>query len=1133
MTLTLAPTPPLSKQIAVFAQAVTDKFAHGLITGDPEEQLRAPLEYLLKNIGQEIRAADGDKIVVKGEHRKSELKLRLDFVVTRGDELIGYVELKAPGKGADPRRFTQQHDKDQWEKLKSLPNLIYTDGNEFSLWHNGELYRDIIRLNGDVTKDGHKLTAPSGLLDLFQNFYQWEPIPPQSVPQLASVCAKLCRLLRDELAEQLGTGHKGLDALQQEWRELLFPDAELDVFADSFAQAVTFGMVLAKVGRINMKLDFVTIAHELSKQNSLIGSALRYISDDDEITKMLDVSLRTLRRVLDGFEWDYLGPRTEDAWLYFYEDFLAEYDAKLRKSTGSYYTPPEIVTAMIRLVDDTLRDAKKFNLPQGLAAPQVNIIDPAMGTGTYLLGIIRYIAKRVTDSEGAGSVKSAIKAALQRMIGFEIQFGPFVVAQTRLLSEFSTAIGEKLSDKDLRLFLDNTLEDPEGYVGNLPGIRGILARTRNQANQIKLSEDIMVVIGNPPYKEKAKGKGAWVESGSKAKGVVAPLDAWKDAPKEWKMGVHAHKLSNLYVYFWRWASWKVFGGAPILADGSKNPRQGLVCFITMTGFINGPGFQKMRADLRRDADEIWVINCAPEGMQAPVANAVFTQVQNPVCIMLATRLPNHDDKKPANVYYRELPRAKREEKFAALDKIHLGDEGWEICDEDWRSPFLPKISGTWSECVSLDSMFESNTLGVTPHRVWPIAPDKDSLIKRWRKLISEPSNENKSKLFSETPDRQVANPLTVQLFGFHHREVTILNETNDCHTPIPYSFRSFDRQYLIPDNRLIDRGRPPLWNHYSNQQVFLTAPSDQPATNGPGLVFCANIPDLHHYHGRGGRVFPLWKNAAATEENLAVGLREKLSEKYGFDVTGAMVMAYIAAIAAHPAYTAKFKADLQQPGLRIPLTASGELFSEAVTLGTEIIWLHCYGERYNDNCSWAPPRPPQEKSAGYPTNIRPNSPPRLPPELAPRHSGEHPIPDSPEKFPDIIDYNAEKNWLLVGEGVIENVPPAVWNYDVSGKKIIRQWFSYRKKNRERPIMGDRRTPSELGKIQPDHWLPEYTTDLLNLLHVLGRLVRLEPAQADMLNRICDGELISASDIPATKTIPAKSSRRKSAQEAFI
>jgi hypothetical protein len=104
------------------------------------------------------------------------------------------------------------------------------------------------------------------------------------------------------------------------------------------------------------------------------------------------------------------------------------------------------------------------------------------------------------------------------------------------------------------------------------------------------------------------------------------------------------------------------------------------------------------------------------------------------------------------------------------------------------------------------------------------------------------------------------------------------------------------------------------------------------------------------------------------------------------------------------------------------------------------------------------------------------------------------------------------NCAEVATPAIDNVTPEMWAYEVSGKQVLWHWFSYRRRDRSRPIIGDRRPPSPLNKIQPDHWLPEYTTDLLDLLNVLGRLVMLEPAQSDLLSRICAGKLLSADDL---------------------
>jgi Type ISP C-terminal specificity domain len=131
-------------------------------------------------------------------------------------------------------------------------------------------------------------------------------------------------------------------------------------------------------------------------------------------------------------------------------------------------------------------------------------------------------------------------------------------------------------------------------------------------------------------------------------------------------------------------------------------------------------------------------------------------------------------------------------------------------------------------------------------------------------------------------------------------------------------------------------------------------------------------------------------------------------------------------------------------------------------------------------------------------------------------------------MPDSLEYDSGKQRLHVGSGYVENVPPAVWSYEISGKHVLVQWFSYRRKNRERPIIGDRRQPSPLGDIQPDHWLPEYTSELINVLNVLGLLVELEPQQAELLNKISAGPLISNAELEAAGafTLPPKTKKTK-------
>ncbi len=1072
----------LKGAISRFGADTKAKLANPAATGEPEDQLRAPLEGLFTDLA-ELCGFKPEWLSAVGESSLSTLKTRPDYAITLRNVLVGFVEVKAPGKGADPRRF-KGHDKDQWEKLQSLPNLLYTDGNSFSLWQNGQLVGSIVELQGDVETSGAKLTAPLELVARFDNFIRWEPIPPKSAAELANVAARLCRLLRDEVTEQLAERSPALTALAADWRKLLFPEANDQQFADGYAQAITFGLLMARSSNIRLADGLDQVGKQLGRTNSLIGAALRLLTDEVGNEATLKTSLGALVRVLDAVNWQAISKGNPDAWLYFYEDFLAVYDNALRKLTGSYYTPPEVVEPMIRLVDEVLR--RHFGRSAGLASTDVTLADPAVGTGTFILGVLRRIAADVEADQGAGAVAQAVESTIGRLIAFEMQLGPFAVAQLRMYAELIQLIGKPPRTAP-RMFVTDALGSPYAEVESLGSWYGKISESRRQANEIKRKEPITVVIGNPPYKEKAKGRGGWIEEGTYAGGRDPLLNQWIP-PADWGVGAHAKHLRNLYVYFWRWATWKVF-------DHDPKHDTGIVCFITVAGFLNGPGFQRMRDYLRRTADRIWVIDCSPEGHQPDVPTRIFQAVQQPVCIVLAARSKKKASKSPAAVKYTVLPAGKREVKFAALAKLKLESKVWQSCANDWRAPFLPAATGDWASYAALDELFGYNGSGVMPGRTWIIAPDAESLRLRWRRLIRA-KPEQKEVLFHPhlrggQPGDKHVNKVVKGLPGYPDDPKAVADARGDCLPPIRYGYRTFDRQWIIPDSRVINQPNPELWRSYTEHQVYLTALHRTSPTAGPAITFSAAIPDLDHYKGSfGGRVFPLWRNGAAPQPNLPSTLLEFLTTMYKAPVTAEDFFAYLAAVAANPAYTARFQKDLAQPGLRIPITERAKSFAQAVELGRRVIWLHTFGERFAD--AKADRRP---------------GPPRLPRERAPRIPKGGAIPDDADSMPDEIQYDESKHRLMIGKGFVDNVPAAVWRYEVSGKRVLTQWFSYRKKNRERPIIGDRRPPSKLGDIQPDHWLAEYTTELLNVLNVLALLVELEPDQAKLLEEICEGQTL--------------------------
>jgi hypothetical protein len=221
--------------------------------------------------------------------------------------------------------------------------------------------------------------------------------------------------------------------------------------------------------------------------------------------------------------------------------------------------------------------------------------------------------------------------------------------------------------------------------------------------------------------------------------------------------------------------------------------------------------------------------------------------------------------------------------------------------------------------------------------------------------VAEKDADRKELLFhphlrnNEPGDKHIRKKVLQGLMGHEERLEPIIDDKNPTIEPTRYGFRSFDRQWIIPDARVINQPNPTLWKAYSLRQIHLTALERVSPSSGLAVTFTSLIPDLDHYKGSfGGRVHPLWRDGSAKQSNIKPALLAHLAEIFGRPITAEDVMAYLAAVMVHPAFTERFKSDLIRPGLHVPLTAEANLFAEAVTLGREVLWLHCYGERFAD-----------------------------------------------------------------------------------------------------------------------------------------------------------------------------------------
>ncbi|MFD4259047.1 type ISP restriction/modification enzyme [Streptomyces sp. NPDC058534] len=316
---------------------------------------------------------------------------------------------------------------------------------------------------------------------------------------------------------------------------------------------------------------------------------------------------------------------------------------------------------------------------------------------------------------------------------------------------------------------------------------------------------------------------------------------------------------------------------------------------------------------------------------------------------------------------------------------------------------------------------------------------------------------------------------------------------------IRIGMRSFDRQWLVADNRVIDFPRPDLWESLQPNQLFLNQQSSHEIDSGPAVVATALLPDTHHFNGRGGKIMPILHPDGTP--NVPPGLLAHLATELGIPrVTVHDLAAYVAAVTGHSGFTKQFTEQLLTPGVRLPLTRDPQLWNEAVRLGSEVLWASTYGERYV-----APAEGRPEGDVCYPQG----DPRRVRYQQA-----------VGQELPAEIKYAEMTETLHLGSGQFGPVPPEVWAYDVGGMQIVKKWFGYRK------AKPNSRKTSPLDDIHAESWPAEWSTELMELLSVLRRLVELEPAQQVLLERVVAGSVITESDLTKAGILPVGAKTRK-------
>ena len=315
---------------------------------------------------------------------------------------------------------------------------------------------------------------------------------------------------------------------------------------------------------------------------------------------------------------------------------------------------------------------------------------------------------------------------------------------------------------------------------------------------------------------------------------------------------------------------------------------------------------------------------------------------------------------------------------------------------------------SWPEIVDLFPWIRS---GCKPGRTWPIGETSAHLKRRWKTLISEVPRK-RSTLFKDSSSGQksTSRPQPLLSDGNKLKSVEQLKRGDEPEDFVRYGHRSFDRQWIIADHRLIDRAGPDLWRVRGSRQVFLTTLTSTKLGRGPVFTAAPYVPDLDHFRGSYGakNVMPLYRDAAANESNVTPDLLAKLSEELGIEITDKDLLAYVYSLGATPAFGEQIDEELAERAgpIHVPITADPVLFQRAVTLGRDLLWWHTWGERFAPSSRARLPE-------GRATEITPLS-----------------------GMPDSFSYDPDTQRLTVGTGVFGPVSQAAWDFEVSGLRVL-------------------------------------------------------------------------------------------------
>ncbi len=919
-----------------------------------EHSFRGDLQQLIESLVPNIRATNEPKRQSCGAP---------DYILTNKDIPVGFIEAKDIGE-KDLEGAKKTGNKEQFDRYKaSLNNIIFTDYLDFHLYRDGQFVMKIAI--GEITDKGIKpLTENfSSFENFIKDFCTHIGQTIKSSKRLAEMMAGKARLLSEVIEKALTsdeTNHEDSTLKDQmnAFKQILIHDITPKGFADVYAQTISYGIFAARLHDPTLPTFSRHEAAELiPKSNPFLRKLFGYIAGpdiDDRIKwivdSLVDIFLHcNVEEILKNYG---KSTKMEDPIIHFYETFLCEYDPKLRKARGVWYTPQPVVNFIVRAVDDILKT--EFDLPQGLAdtsktkikvdvqgkkveqeVHKVQILDPATGTGTFLAEVVKHIHKKFEGQQGIWSnyVETHL---LPRLNGFELLMASYAMAHLKLDLLLTETGYKPTTNQRFRVYLTNSLEESHPDTGTL--FANWLSTEANEANHIKRDTPVMCVIGNPPYSVSSTNKSEWIEK----------------LTSDYKKSLNERNiqpLSDDYIKFIR------FGQHFIDKKGS-----GVLAYISNNSFIDGIIHRQMRKKLLESFDTIYILDLhgnakkkevCPDG--SPDQN-VFDIMQG-VSINIFVKSEKRKVNEFGKVFHSNLF-GKREFKYDYLHENTLKSIAWDELKVEAPNYYLVKKdfggSKEYEKGFRIDVLFKANSSGIKTHRDhFVIDFQKEILLQKINEFYNSTFSDHEvAKKFNLKNNRDWLISTARKIEAFNPNKVAFID------------YRPFDNRFCYYESSLIDFGRENIMRHFLRRDNLGLALLRQSRAGGIGnywinkyIIGKDAISSLDTC-----TTFPLYlfpenkeqENIYQSEErtpNLNTEVVRQMAEKLSLTFTNEKetnkdtfapidILDYIYAILHSPNYREKYKEFLKIDFPRVPYPKDKDTFWKLVKLGGEIRHLH-------------------------------------------------------------------------------------------------------------------------------------------------------------------------------------------------